>query len=260
MLEAIGYASFFILVPLVACVLIELLLREDRVAWRARIFGASMMLGFLPIFVFAAYGISEGWKLAGVTHPLPPVEQWAGLWAIPVTLLVADFLRYWEHRFEHRYYWHVHKVHHGPRNLHPTANWGHPLHVFPQTLLVTVPLSLLNFHSFVTPAAVAIILGIQNGLSHASLKMDYGPVGRAIVSPIFHRIHHSTDPAHHHRNFGVLTPLWDVIFRTAYWPRDEWPTVGVDDQPEPTTVKEFVLAPLSGRRALNQSVGGRANA
>jgi sterol desaturase/sphingolipid hydroxylase (fatty acid hydroxylase superfamily) len=65
--------------------------------------------------------------------------------------------------------------------------------------------------------------------------MDFGPLlGRMLVSPRFHRQHHAIaewqgtgTPGGH--NFGVLFPLWDLLFRTARFDGGYTPT-GVPDQ------------------------------
>ena len=61
----------------------------------------------------------------------------------------------------------------------------------------------------------------------------------------FHRIHHSLEERHFNRNFGTITPLWDVLFGTACFPKaGEWPKVGLADVPEPKTLREYLLMPF----------------
>jgi sterol desaturase/sphingolipid hydroxylase (fatty acid hydroxylase superfamily) len=54
-----------------------------------------------------------------------------------------------------------------------------------------------------------------DGLAHSGLGWGYGPLDTLIVSPRFHRVHHSTDPAHYERNFGMTYSFWDRWFGTA---------------------------------------------
>ena len=35
-----------------------------------------------------------------------------------------------------------------------------------------------------------------------------------IITPGTHRLHHSTDPAHHNRNYGAVVNWWDKMFGT----------------------------------------------
>ncbi len=62
-----------------------------------------------------------------------------------------------------------------------------------------------------------------------------------------HRIHHSREPQHFNKNFGVVTSVWDRLFGTAYFPaKDEWPDTGIVNQSEPSTVREFLFPSLMG--------------
>jgi sterol desaturase/sphingolipid hydroxylase (fatty acid hydroxylase superfamily) len=54
-----------------------------------------------------------------------------------------------------------------------------------------------------------------------------------VVSPVFHRRHHAIGVGHEGRhggcNFGVLLPLWDLLFGTADYRSEVEPT-GIRDQ------------------------------
>jgi hypothetical protein len=42
-----------------------------------------------------------------------------------------------------------------------------------------------------------------------------------------------------------MFPFWDVIFRTAYFPRsDEYPSTGLSNQREPRSLGEYCAAPF----------------
>lgn len=65
-----------------------------------------------------------------------------------------------------------------------------------------------------------------------------------------HRIHHSREERHINHNFATRTPIWDVLFGTAYFPRrDEWPAVGLMDTDEPRTLRDYLLLPFRSDRA-----------
>jgi sterol desaturase/sphingolipid hydroxylase (fatty acid hydroxylase superfamily) len=72
--------------------------------------------------------------------------------------------------------------------------------------------------------AVVACTQLLESLSHANVRMDFGPVlGRVLVSPRFHRLHHAIGVGHESKgpgslggvNFAVLFPVWDLLFRTA---------------------------------------------
>jgi sterol desaturase/sphingolipid hydroxylase (fatty acid hydroxylase superfamily) len=49
------------------------------------------------------------------------------------------------------------------------------------------------------------------------------------VSPQFHRIHHSIEPEHRDRNFGVIFSFWDRLFGTLYRGDGGYPATGIAD-------------------------------
>jgi sterol desaturase/sphingolipid hydroxylase (fatty acid hydroxylase superfamily) len=53
-------------------------------------------------------------------------------------------------------------------------------------------------------------------LQHANLRWTFGPVGRLIVSPAYHRLHHATD--NQAVNLGVVLTIWDVLAGYARFP------------------------------------------
>ena len=60
--------------------------------------------------------------------------------------------------------------------------------------------------------------------------------GKLVITPAYHRIHHSIHEDHYDNNFGVFTQLWDFLFKTRYLPaKFENPETGVADFPEKNT-------------------------
>lgn len=165
---------------------------------------------------------------------------------MPLTLLLIDLLKYWERRFEHRFFWPVHRVHHAPTDLHAMNNYGHPLHALPLVVMVILPLSLLNFESLAILVAVTIIFGVLNAISHSPIDLHFGRFRRLVIDNRFHRIHHSLEAQHFDKNFGVIFPFWDAMFGTAHFPQpDEWPKVGVAGTDPPSDLLSFLKLPRS---------------
>jgi len=66
-------------------------------------------------------------------------------------------------------------------------------------------------------------------LAHANVRFGFGAWGdRLIVSPRFHRLHHSIDAGKAGCNFATIFPFWDILFGTADFSRAALAT-GVDD-------------------------------
>jgi sterol desaturase/sphingolipid hydroxylase (fatty acid hydroxylase superfamily) len=50
-------------------------------------------------------------------------------------------------------------------------------------------------------------------LPHTNVKWSYGPLGWVLVSPAYHRLHHSADSQD--VNLGVVLTVWDHLARIA---------------------------------------------
>ncbi len=134
--------------------------------------------------------------------------------AFAVALLVQDFLTYWMHRLRHtRFFWPFHSIHHSQERL--TFLTSYRFHLVDQLLestIMFVPLLLLG----VPPKqgmTFYVLRRFLQAIQHSELNWRFGPMYRVLVSPVFHSVHHSTDPAHHDRNFGGFFSFWDLAFR-----------------------------------------------
>ncbi|HEY2048432.1 MAG TPA: sterol desaturase family protein [Caulobacteraceae bacterium] len=185
--------------------------------------------------------------LIAVLHIRPLLPSWAFPGGVLCALVAGDFAYYWFHRFEHRFLWRWHAVHHSPRELHGLSAYHHPAESLLQTLFWSVPMGLLMPDPF-GPPLLFMITGTWNHYVHSNTAL--GLPGRAFLADNrFHRIHHSLAPEHWDRNFGVIFPWWDMLFGTAWMPgRDEWPAVGVQEYGEITSVGELLTRPLMPAR------------
>jgi sterol desaturase/sphingolipid hydroxylase (fatty acid hydroxylase superfamily) len=233
-------------VVLLIAITVELIVPLERIAWRSRARGGLFMATIIITSPLVAYALGGLWKALGIPPVLPPLREWAGWWGgLMVALVARDFLAYWEHRFEHQFFWSVHRVHHAPHDLHAMTNYGHPLHALPLFFLVVLPLSLLNFDSVGPPLFVSMITGLVVAMSHSPVDFHLGPLRRLLIDNRFHRIHHSLEARHFDKNFGAVFPWWDMLFGTAYFPkRGEWPKVGVHGIREPETLGQFLAIPF----------------
>ncbi|PCK78156.1 sterol desaturase family protein [Rhizobium sophoriradicis] len=165
--------------------------------------------------------------------------------------IAGDFFYYWMHRAQHAFpiLWRMHATHHSIREL--TA-WNCNHHISEPIIyaaFVALPLALIHFESGVVPVVAMTLITFQAHLSHSSTRINLGPLRYIIGDNKFHRIHHSIEPHHRHLNYGFFTTIWDTIFRTAYWPKEnEWPQVGLRDQPEPLTVRDYIMFPFDRNR------------
>ena len=160
-------------------------------------------------------------------------------------LLVADFMGYWGHRLFHcRPFWYLHAIHHSPAKLDWLSSVRvHPLDDICMAVLQVVPLLFIGFDPavfiYVTPA-----IAVWSVLSHANVSWDFGPFKYLILSPRFHRWHHTSEAEGLDKNFAGLFPIYDLIFGTWYMPNKVPTKFGAGVTPVPAGLWQQLLYPF----------------
>jgi sterol desaturase/sphingolipid hydroxylase (fatty acid hydroxylase superfamily) len=177
--------------------------------------------------------------------PLPS-EGWPLVGAVAIYLLAMDFVDYLFHWAEHRWplLWAIHSFHHSDRSMNITTTqrnfWIEPV----LKALVVFPLVPLLFK---VPALAVTAFSCCTALrlfSHMNLRLSLGPFWVLVIGPQFHRLHHSTLPAHRDKNFAPLFPIFDVLFGTHCRPRPgEYPPTGLDTGETPASLVTAMVWP-----------------
>lgn len=174
------------------------------------------------------------------TRPTVLVEwsDWAvGLLFTVSYFVVDDFARFYVHRLLHRVpaLWAFHKVHHTAEVLTPlTVLRTHPVEaiifslrtVLVQSVVIAVFVFFLGDRiDLVTVVGASVVVVLFNtigaNLRHSQIPVCYPRwLEKFLLSPAQHQVHHSVDPKHHDKNFGVALAVWDRLFRSfVYAPR-----------------------------------------
>ena len=135
-------------------------------------------------------------------------------------IMSIDCVEYWMHRLGHanKLYWKFHCIHHTPEQLTPLSKFR--VHWVDMTVFGTVkalPLMILgHVDAMWMPYLPLMLLQV---FSHFDIDFHYGPVlGRFLVSPRYHRVHHSANELSR-TNFGGTFSIWDRAFGTYTDPR-----------------------------------------
>ena len=222
----------------------------DRAAVRVdMIYTLLHRLGLFRLLMFFSIGpLWDGLAAEGRLLGLPSFQLdalWPGVTDIPLLsfflyLLVFDLVNYALHRAQHGlgWWWALHSLHHSQRQMTMWSdNRNHVLDDFLRDATFVLLARLIGVEpgQFVALTAFTQLL---ESLQHANLRLGFGAVlERVLVSPRFHRLHHSIGIGHETggrgtlggHNFAVLFPLWDVIFGTANFESRFDPT-GIRDQ------------------------------
>jgi sterol desaturase/sphingolipid hydroxylase (fatty acid hydroxylase superfamily) len=162
----------------------------------------------------------------------------AGVLAAGVTTLVlflAYELAYWlDHWLCHNVpaLWEIHKVHHTAEALSPLTNFRvHPIESLTFYNIAALFTGVANgaLAYGLGPSGRLSLLGVDAAiftymftvahLQHSHVWISFnGWLGRVVLSPAHHQIHHSTDERHFGSNLGSALAIWDWMFGTLYVP------------------------------------------
>ena len=241
-------------------------------------------IGYLIFNVFV-FGVVFGWAVLsyqavsnGIMNTLavlfgtPPqiAPEWLARGVITLMLFLAYEFGYWfNHWLSHKVplLWEFHKVHHSAEVLTPLTNFRvHPVYAFMFANILAFAAAVasgLGHYAFgdttyqyaLADTNIILVLFIHAyvHLQHSHVWISFtGWLGRLLVSPAHHQVHHSADPKHFNKNFGSCLALWDWMFGTLYVPGKarERLTFGVPGHSDAHTVKGELVEPLlaAGRR------------
>jgi sterol desaturase/sphingolipid hydroxylase (fatty acid hydroxylase superfamily) len=224
-----NYSSVLIMLSIadiVALVALETLYpleRKWKMTWRsfARDVKYIVAGGATFALVDGAFGLAAIRLNAG--H-VGPITNWPLFLSVPVSLMVVDFLNYWQHRWSHestgtigKFLWRSHAAHHLPEQvyvlMHPAF---HPINTFIVRGLVTLlPLYYLGANPETT-LLFSTIVTFQSVISHFNVDIRTGWLNYVLVGAELHRFHHSASPVGS-KNYAVTLSFLDVLFGTFYY-------------------------------------------
>jgi len=193
---------------------------------------AILSHGLIAEGVHAALGEGLGYRT------ISPLSQLSIGIIMSIALFLAYEFGYWfDHWLCHHVpvLWEFHKVHHSAETLSPVTNFRvHPVDtlLFYNIVAVITGVTSGTFQWMLGAAAHPLTIGTVNvimvafvffllHLQHSQLWIAYrGRLGRWILSPAHHQLHHSSDPTHFNSNYGNGLAMWDRMFGTLRMPAD----------------------------------------
>lgn len=182
---------------------------------------------------------------AGLAPWVHYLQSLPSICKIIIALFIVDFIIYWIHRGQHRFdiLWRTHAWHHSIEQMYWFAGFRTSfLHSFIYNIpQVVIPVTLFKL----SPAEAGI--GYSLGLliqfwEHTNLRVNIGPLAWLIISPAYHRIHHSAT-SHRGMNLGTTFSIWDRLFGTYVDPNeveDSFP-LGLGQEVEGKKVPRMLL-------------------
>src|SRR4030095_7250584 len=141
---------------------------------------------------------------------------------IGLAILLTDFIVYWIHRSQHTFQtmWRTHAWHHSITQMYwfsgfRTSFFHSLLNNIPQVL---IPVTLFQLSP--AEAGIGYSIGVLIQFwEHTNLKVNVGRLAWLIVTPDYHRIHHSAT-IHRGKNLGATFRIWDRMFGTYVDPAE----------------------------------------
>jgi len=191
-----------------------------------------------------------GWISNALPYSIP--SNWV---TALLAVLFADFVYYWEHRFEHehRLPWDLyHSVHHSSQSFDQTT--GLRLSGFDAliTIVFSLPLVLAGFSPTLTLLATGVVVGYQTWI-HTELIARLPRRAEFVFNTAsHHRAHHGADEIYLDVNYGGILIVWDRIFGT-FQAEPHRPNYGLTTQIESSNPIDIQLSQL---RLLKRDLAG----
>lgn len=181
----------------------------------------------LAAFNAAVTGLVCGGCLCGVSQQA--AQYGFGLFLVArlppaITILVCvvalDGVAWAWHRANHRMpaLWRFHAVHHSDTVYDVSTAVRFHLGEIVVALIVRGIAVLLLGAPVAAILAFEIIYSLFNFMAHGSIALPGGLdrfLSRLVVTPAYHRVHHSRNAHQQHTNFGTIFAVWDRIFKTS---------------------------------------------
>ena len=191
---------------------------------RAHIVDAGYLLLFafvvLPILALVQNGFwTEANRYASflVLGKLPYLPQ---VGAVVAILVLMDGMNWCPHVANHHFVtlWRLHALHHSQEDMSVLTTFRtHPL--IHATYLPSLLPALVLGGSGTVPAMALAGYATLVTLPHANLKWRLGPLGRVVISPAYHRLHHASELGQRGTvNFGFVLTVWDWVAGRAEFP------------------------------------------
>ena len=241
---------------------------DQGAVWVDMIYTVLSRVGILPVFTFVLFYQAQvmlngtladhGW-VPPTLERLVPALLGQPVLTFFLYALILDFADYARHYLSHqfRWWWALHSLHHAQRQM---TFWSDDRNHLMDDMIAFVWFGVIALLVGVPPLQfplLVLVLGFVESLSHANVRLSFGPVGdRLLISPRFHRAHHGIRAAGQVScNYGSVFPWWDMLFRTADFSRD-YVRTGDPSGEEALATGSYVQQQWAGLRRFVRAVGG----
>ena len=214
-----GITAFIVpIIPLL--VLLELGLGIFYKKPQARVYKVNFLIYVFNRIVGRFISIAMVAYCIGLFQPLALFSAPMAWYGFLYGYVIWEFGHFIYHFLAHkvRLFWCLHSTHHAPEDMNLTVTYAHFFLEGPYAdvirtttcILLGVPPEMLFIIMFIDGTYGAFIHVGENLLRDAR----FGWVGRFILTPSHHRVHHARNPLYMDTNYCNLLNIWDRVFGT----------------------------------------------
>ena len=225
-------------------------------SWRHT--ATNLVLTALYVLAGIGFGAANAWLAHRVFISDFGLLNWINLplaVGIPVGILALDLAAYGGHILKHRVplFWRFHQVHHSDTQLDVTSGFRfHPVEALISWLFLAPTILVLGISSaaiLLFAAFYALAALIQHANVRLPSRLDQA-VRLLLVSPGFHRVHHSPLLPETDSNYSALFSIWDHLFGTYTAPETASGKFGLShSEVSEDTLRQTLWKPLRGTSA-----------
>jgi sterol desaturase/sphingolipid hydroxylase (fatty acid hydroxylase superfamily) len=149
-----------------------------------------------------------------------------------LSLMAMDLFLYIWHQACHRFdfLWLFHRVHHSDSTMNvSTAFRMHFLEIFVTSCLKVLMIVMMGIDKMLF-LSIETFIQICTLFHHTNTHFKYERIlGRIIIVPLLHRLHHSKQRSDYAHNYGTVFSFWDRLFGTLVFAEPE--SIGLKNSP-----------------------------
>ncbi len=158
-----------------------------------------------------------------------------------LSFLFLDLVNYINHRLHHKipFLWRFHRLHHSDRHVDSLTTFlHHPVELI-STFFVSIGLAAIFDVPVIVLITYGLAVGFHSAFTHLNILLPENTaklLSFLLVTPNFHKTHHSMDIKEGNANFGILFVFWDYIFKTNCYKNNKalkTMTTGIDGKQTP---------------------------
>jgi len=137
-----------------------------------------------------------------------------------LSFLFMDFISYLQHRLHHKIptLWKFHRLHHSDKHMDSLTTFlHHPLEIV-SGFVFTISFAVIFDVPVIVMVIYSLIAGLHSPFTHLRktipLKIEKY-LKYILITPNFHKVHHSIDMKEGNSNFGIIFIFWDIVFGSS---------------------------------------------